>query len=131
MKEAVINAFFVKPLMSGLILTGVEKCENSLKGLYEKINCDCVTVVTVEAEGQCFDIWCDDEGLLKSAPKISLFIGKPEEGKFSALVGNLVITRCDEDGNMTSITKSDLPILNRFINKSIKNLIEAVHKNLL
>lgn len=85
--------------------------ENRLDEYYRLINCDCIDIVTRKI-GKCyFDIICDDEGLLKDNPKISAINNLGQV----MLVGNLLITNSDEDGETTSLTEKDIHYIKRFI----------------
>lgn len=83
----------------------VEKIDNSLDKFYEIIKCRCIDIATrrIGEKKKYYDIIVDDEGLLVGS-KISAINkeGKPQ------LVGNLIITNYDEEGNTTSLTDDDI-----------------------
>ena len=42
--------------------------DNVLKDLYKILNCDLVTCTEIEVNGELFDVYSDDEALLKESP---------------------------------------------------------------
>lgn len=66
---------------------------DTLEDLYKHLNCSCIDIVTRRIGSRLFTIVCDDEGLLKAAPRISAFTA----GGDVALVGNLLIVSYDPD----------------------------------
>ena len=68
--------------------------EKTLEELYRIIGCDSIDLVRIEVDGKFFDIYCDDEFLLKEKPVPTLFLSDEQ-----VLCGNLVFTTCDKDGN--------------------------------
>lgn len=77
---------------------------DDLDTFYELLNCNTIDIVSRRIGSKRFDIICDDEGLLKGAPKISAIdnLGSPQ------LVGNLLIVGTpDEEGDLTSLTEED------------------------
>ncbi len=76
----------------------------TLTEYYKLLDCDCITMVPVKIKGESFDLIADDEGLLKEFPIISSVdsFGNP------MTVGNLLITRIDDEGAEISITEDDI-----------------------
>lgn len=70
--------------------------ENFLQYCYRTIDCSLVDVV--RAPG--FDIWCDDEGLLKEPKR---FVSIHWNGKELSLAGTLVISSINKEGESTSL----------------------------
>lgn len=85
--------------------------KDNLDTYYNLIGCDCIDIVMRKIGGKYFDIVCDDEGLLKSEPKISAISNTYEP----MLVGNLVIVHNDGMGNLVGITDSDIEHLKKNI----------------
>lgn len=83
--------------VNNLTVTEVE-LENSLQGIYEKLNCDLITKVAYPYDDN-HDIIVDDEGLFKANQ--TFFTFDPEDMDAS-LCGNGLIVSFDEDGNWTS-----------------------------
>jgi hypothetical protein len=57
--------------------------------------------------GEIYDIYCDDEGLLKSEQVVSLVDNHYQP----ALVGNLIFARSNEKGETVSLTDGDVEII--------------------
>ena len=89
--------------------------DNVLSELYKIIGCDLVKVVQVEIEGKFYDVYCDEEFLLKEKPVPTLYINAEQ-----ILCGNLVFTTCDTDAKRGSVTEEDIGKLIDFI------LIQAI-----
>lgn len=64
----------------------------------------------IEVGGKFFDMYCDDEFLLKDNPMLMLFLDDEK-----ILCGNLVFTTCDEEGKLGSVTEEDIDKLINFI----------------
>lgn len=81
--------------------------EHSLGNIYGLLHCDCINIVSRSIghgrSSKRFDIICDDEGMFKISPKISAIdnFGRP------MLVGNLLVTNHDAEGNTVSLTDDE------------------------
>ena len=81
--------------------------EYSLGKIYGLLNCDYIDIVSraigYGRSSKRFDIICDDEGMFKISPKISAIdnLGRP------MLVGNLLVTNHDAEGNTVSLTDDE------------------------
>lgn len=81
--------------------------EHSLQNIYSLLHCDCIDIVSRAIghgrSSKRFDIICDDEGTFKISPKISAIdnLGRP------MLVGNLLVTNHDAEGNTVSLTDDE------------------------
>ncbi len=84
--------------------------EKTLEELYRIIGCDSIDLVRIEVDGKFFDIYCDDEFLLKEKPVPTLFLSDEQ-----VLCGNLVFTTCDEEGKLGGVTEEDICKLIDFI----------------
>ena len=89
--------------------------DNVLSELYRIIGCALVEVVQVKVEGKFYDVYCDEEFLLKEKPVPTLYLNDEQ-----VLCGNLVFTTCDEDGKFGGVTENDIDKLINFI------LVQAV-----
>lgn len=89
--------------------------DNTLEEMYRLIGCDLVEVVQVEVDGKFYDVYCDEEFLLKEKPIPTLYLNDKQ-----VLCGNLVFTTCDEEGKLGSVTEEDIDKLIDFI------LVQAV-----
>lgn len=83
--------------------------ENSLKGVYEKLGCDCVTTVPYPFDEK-HEIIVDDESLLK--PLQNFFTFNPEDIEES-YCGNGLIVSWDDEGNWQSHNLNPEEILRR------------------
>lgn len=90
----------------------IETINNSLDDFYSIIDCDCIDIATrkIGNNGKYYDIICDDEGLLKGSPKVSAISPSCN----SMLVGNLIITNYNSNGETTSLTEDDIDYLLRY-----------------
>ncbi|MBR6012264.1 MAG: hypothetical protein IK062_00600 [Selenomonadaceae bacterium] len=106
-------------LKSKKILQHVRKIdsENILDEMYKIIGCDLVELVEIEVEGKFYDVYCDEEFLLKNNPVPTLFIDSEQ-----ILCGNLIFTTRDEEGNAADITNDDVKKLTKFISKQENKL---------
>lgn len=91
-------------------LKGVEEkvIENKLETFYEIIDCQCIDIATrtIGAKKKYYDIICDDEGLL--------FDKKPSainDNLRVMLVGTLIITNYNSNGETISLEDSDIEYL--------------------
>ena len=48
--------------------------DNVLNDLYKILNCELVTCVEIQVGGKFFDVWSDDEALLKDKPVPNLYV---------------------------------------------------------
>ena len=84
--------------------------ENTLQEMYKIINCDLVTCTEIEINGKFYDVWSDDEALLKDKPVPTLYINDD-----LVICGNLMFATNDDDGRTTGLTDEDICILINFI----------------
>ena len=80
--------------------------DNVLKDLYKILNCDLVTCVEIEVGGKFFDVWADDEALLKDKPVPNLFID--DELIF---FGSVAFAKTDEDGELVGLDSDEIHLL--------------------
>ena len=92
---------------------------NVLQDLYKILNCQLVTCTEIEVNGNLFDVWSDDEALLKNKPVPNLYIDDD-----LIIFGSVAFAQSDEDGNLVGINRSDVPLLFDFAqNQFIKLLL--------
>ena len=82
-----------------LIMPHVKTMENTLKAMWEILDCHHVTCTQIEIDGKNYDIWSDDEALLRDKPIPTLYI---KDG--FVLFGNLIFATSDEEGATTALT---------------------------
>ena len=74
--------------------------DDELDAFYEKLDCNCIDIVTRRIDGMEFDIMCDDEGLFHDPRKLSAIndMGEP------MLVGTLMFFHHDDEGDLVGLT---------------------------
>lgn len=77
--------------------------ENDYRAIQRAINVFVFDIVRANIGGQYFDVYCDDEGLLKSDPILS---AATKDGY--GLFGNLFICQHDGHGNSISLTPEEI-----------------------
>lgn len=92
--------------------------DNVLKDLYRILNCELVTCTEIEVNGKLFDVYADDEALLKSNPVPNLYI---EDDLI--IFGSVAFAKADEDGNLVGITRDDVHLLWEFCLKQFPKLL--------
>lgn len=111
-----IKVLVLEANLDGSALLGITHLSTDvherLHEMYRLIHCTCVTCVEIEVDGEYFDLWCDDEGLLKPCPVPSLYV---EDG--IVIHGGFIISRYNEDGGMESLSQEDIERLSRYIGK--------------
>ena len=86
---------------------------DSLEGYYNILNCTTFDIASRRIGDNYYDIYCDDEGLLKCRPIVSAV---SEDGE-AMLVGNLFITKTNDEGETISLTAEE-------INEVLKSVID-------
>ena len=84
--------------------------ENTLQEMYKIIKCDLVTCTEIEVNSKYYDVWSDDEALLKDKPVPTLYINDD-----LVICGNLMFATNDDDGRTTGLSDEDIRILINFI----------------
>ena len=84
---------------------------NDFNSLYKLLNCTTFTIASRKIGRKRFDIYLDDEGLLKedNIPS-ALSIDNTE-----MLVGNLLILKHDNDGEVVGLDKDDMKFVKLFL----------------
>lgn len=93
--------------------------DNILNDMYKILGCDLVTCTQIQIDGQYFDVWSDDEALLKDNPVPTLYINDD-----LVIFGNLLFAKSDDEDKVVSLD-SDEPhiIFNFFLNQFSKLLL--------
>ena len=91
------------------------------RGFYPLLDCGTFDIVNRRVGGKRFDVYCDDEGILKTGNPVSAII-KDEDGLKPMLFGNLVFTRTNRDGETIGISDNDIEAIKAHSRK-VRNLI--------
>lgn len=110
-KVLVLEANFDGSALLGITHLSTDVHER-LSEMYRLIHCTCVTCVGIEVDGEHFDLWCDDEGLLKPRPVPSLYVDENV-----VIHGGFIISRYNDEGEMESLSWEDIERLSRYIGK--------------
>lgn len=83
--------------------------DNVLKGLYAILNCELVTCTEIEVNGNLFDVYSDDEALLKDKPAPNLYINDN-----LILFGSVAFAKSDDEGKLVGLNRNDVHLLWNF-----------------
>ena len=83
--------------------------DNILQDLYRILNCDLVTCTEIKVNGKLFDVYSDDEALLKDKPIPNLYIDDD-----IIIFSSVAFAKADEKGKMVSLTHGDVQSLWNF-----------------
>ena len=86
---------------------GVWKRADDWRSIYELLHCSTFTIATRRFGKYTFDIYLDDEGLLKQDQIVTAISNDMNE----MLVGNLFIVSHDDDGEVVSLTDEQIRYL--------------------
>ena len=95
--------------------------DNVLNDLYEILNCEIVTCTGIEVNGNLFDVWSDDEALLKDNPVPNLYI----DDDF-IIFGSLAFAKADDDGKLVGLSRHDIHLLWDFVLKQFPKLLNFI-----
>ena len=80
--------------------------DNVLKDLYRILNCELVTCTEIEVNGKFFDVWSDDEALLKDNPAPNLYIDDE-----LIIFGSVAFAKADEEGKLVGLSREEVHLL--------------------
>ena len=80
--------------------------DNVLKGLYAIVNCELVTCTEIEVNGKLFDVYSDDEALLKDRPAPNLYIDDD-----LIIFGSVAFAKANEEGKLVGLERDDVHLL--------------------
>lgn len=83
--------------------------DNVLKDLYRILNCQLVTCTEIEVNGKLFDVYSDDEALLKEKPAPNLYIDDD-----LIIFGSIAFAKADEEGKLVGLSHEDVQLLWNF-----------------
>ncbi len=85
--------------------------EDELEVFYELIGTDTIDIVAHKIDGEWFEFIVDDNGMLRSNPKVTAF-GMDNQ---PMLVGSLIICKYAGEGELGSLKVNDVKILQKHI----------------
>ena len=96
---------------------------DSLQNLYKLINTDIVEHLNVKVNDKEYDFWFDEEGKLKEGvkPTYPLFYN---EKLYDIIFGNIVVTKSDEEGEITGIPDEEFDSLVKSLEKELLKLVK-------
>lgn len=106
--EETITGFFIDPENN---IAEPRTIEKSLDAYYTLLRCDCIDIVSRVIGGECYDIICDDEALLKENPVPSAF----DHYNNVALCNPIFIVNYDGDCDVCSLHPEDIASLRTHI----------------
>ena len=83
--------------------------DNVLKDLYRILNCQLVTCTEIKVNGKLFDVYSDDEALLKEKPAPNLYIDDD-----LIIFGSIAFAKADEEGKLVGLSHEDVQLLWNF-----------------
>ena len=85
----------------------IAEIDGSLSSYYQILGCDTFDITSRRIGENYYDIYCDDEGLLKSNPIVSAI----SSDRQPMLVGNLFVTKTNDEGETISLTDEEIAIV--------------------
>ena len=79
---------------------------NVLQDLYRVLNCELVTCTEIEVNGNLFNVWSDDEALLKDKPVPNLYIDDD-----LIIFGSGAFAKADDEGELVGLSRDDVHLL--------------------
>ena len=92
---------------------------NVLKDLYRILNCELVTCTEIEVNGKLFDVWSDDEALLKDKLAPNLYIDDD-----LIIFGSVVFAKSDKEGKLVGLSHEDVHLLWHFALAQFPKLLD-------
>ena len=93
--------------------------DNVLQDLYRILNCELVTCTEIEVNGKLFDVWSDDEALLKDKPAPNLYIDDD-----LIIFGSIAFAKADEEGKLVGLSHEDVQLLWHFAQSQFPKLLD-------
>ena len=106
-----------------LIMPHVKTMENTLKAMWDILDCHHVTCTQIDIDGKNYDVWSDDEALMIDKPIPTLYINDD-----LVLFGNLIFATSDNEGATTGLTEEDMDRILKFINHQTPKLLAWLNK---
>ena len=80
--------------------------DNVLQDLYKVLNCELVTCTEIEVNGKLFDVYSDDEALLKDKSAPNLYIDDD-----LIIFGSVAFAKADEEGKLVGLSHEEVHLL--------------------
>ena len=96
---------------------------NVLKDLYKILNCNLVTCIEIEVKGQLFDVYSDDEALLKDKPVPNLYIDDD-----LIFFGSVAFAKADEEGKLVGLSYDEIQLLWEFSIVQFDKLLNYIYR---
>ena len=93
--------------------------DNVLQDLYKILKCELVTCTQIEVSGKLFDVWSDDEALLKTNPVPNLYI----EDEL-IIFGSVAFAKSDEEGKLVGLNHAEVELLWDFALRQFPKLLK-------
>ena len=93
--------------------------DNVLQDLYRILNCELVTCTEIEVNDKLFDVWSDDEALLKDKPAPNLYIDDD-----LIIFGSIAFAKADEEGKLVGLSHEDVQLLWHFAQSQFPKLLD-------
>lgn len=103
--------------------------ERLLTKLYAYLGCSSVDCVQFEADGHFYDVWCDDEFLMKPFPVASLIIGEPVKDECIIVCNSYMVLKSNEEGETVSLTPADVRRVWKFIDHNLTVVFRKARQN--
>ena len=97
--------------------------DNVLQDLYKILNCELVTCTEIEINGKLFDVWSDDEALLKDKPAPNLYIDDD-----LIIFGSVAFAKADEEGKVVGLSRDDVHLLWDFALYQFPKLLNFIRR---
>ena len=92
--------------------------EKMLRDMRQIIDCDLITCTEIEVEGKYYDVWSDDEALLKLNPVPNLYVC---DGLI--IFGNLLFAKSDDNGQTIGLSVDDIRLLKKYSQRQFYKLL--------
>ena len=95
--------------------------DNVLHDLYRILNCQLVTCTEIDVDGNFFDVWSDDEALLKPNPVPNLYIDDD-----LIIFDSVAFAKANEEGKLIGLERDDVHLLWDFSLKQFPKLLDFI-----
>ena len=109
-----------------------DKSGERLHEMYKLLDCEFVDYREFEVNGEYFDVWFDEEFLLRDKPPVAtMFLGDLRPDSFIVLCGNLLFSKSNDEGESVTLTKRDMRKIAGFFDESQLKLMMAFSSGLI